>query len=335
LTASGEIIDVNINLARTVQRAAGAVTTQRAMYIQAPTYSFAGSSTITTASTLAISGAPSAGTNATLTKSYALNVEAGNVNIGGSIGYAATAPTARLHLPAGTTSASSAPLKLTSGTAMTTPEDGAIEYHGSHLYFTIGSTRYQLDQQSSGSGTVSSVALTMPSDFSVGGSPVTTSGTLAVTYANQNANIVFSGPSSGGAAAPAFRALVMADLPTAVKVERFGMTIGGGGVITTGSKGYMLIPCAGTITKVTLLADQSGTIAIDLKKSTYSGFPTTSSITASAKPTLSSAQKYQDSTLTGWTTSVSAGDVIEFVVDSGTTPASVTQVTVIVEMTRT
>jgi hypothetical protein len=57
-------------------------------------------------------------------------------------------PTAHLHLQAGSTSASSAPIKLTTGTAMTNPEDGAIEYHSSHLYFTISSTRYQLDQQS-------------------------------------------------------------------------------------------------------------------------------------------------------------------------------------------
>lgn len=65
----------------------------------------------------------------------------------GNIGIAIATPSARLHLPAGTATASTAPLKLTSGTAMATPEDGAIEYHTSHLYFTIGSTRYQLDQQ--------------------------------------------------------------------------------------------------------------------------------------------------------------------------------------------
>jgi hypothetical protein len=62
-----------------------------------------------------------------------------------------TNPTSKLHLPAGTATASTAPLKFTSGTALTTPEDGAVEYHGSHLYFTIGSTRYQLDQQGGGS----------------------------------------------------------------------------------------------------------------------------------------------------------------------------------------
>jgi hypothetical protein len=56
-------------------------------------------------------------------------------------------PTARLHLPAGETGANFAPLKLTAGTALSAIEDGAMEYHSSHLYFSIGSTRYQLDQQ--------------------------------------------------------------------------------------------------------------------------------------------------------------------------------------------
>lgn len=66
---------------------------------------------------------------------------------GGRIGIGNSTPTALLHLAAGTATAGTAPIKLNTGTALTTPEDGAIEYHGSHIYFTIGSTRYQLDQQ--------------------------------------------------------------------------------------------------------------------------------------------------------------------------------------------
>lgn len=66
----------------------------------------------------------------------------------------------------------------------------------------------------SGSGTVTSVALSAPSEFSVSGSPVTTSGTLTFTKANQNANLVYAGPTTGGAAEPTFRALVAADLPS-------------------------------------------------------------------------------------------------------------------------
>jgi hypothetical protein len=65
-----------------------------------------------------------------------------------------------------------------------------------------------------GSGTVTSVALSAPAQFTVSGSPVTTSGTLALTWATQAANIVFAGPTSGGAATPGFRALVAADIPT-------------------------------------------------------------------------------------------------------------------------
>lgn len=64
------------------------------------------------------------------------------------VGINNSSPTALLHLAAGTATAGTAPIKLNTGTALTTPEDGAIEYHGSHIYFTIGSTRYQLDQQS-------------------------------------------------------------------------------------------------------------------------------------------------------------------------------------------
>jgi hypothetical protein len=85
LTLSTEATDVNFNLSRTVQFATGALTTQRAMRVQAPTYSFVGASTITTASTLSISGAPVAGTNATITNAYALNVESGTTIFNGPV----------------------------------------------------------------------------------------------------------------------------------------------------------------------------------------------------------------------------------------------------------
>lgn len=52
-----------------------------------------------------------------------------------------TNPSAKLHLGAGTATAGTAPVKLTSGVNLTTPEDGTIEYDGSNLYFTVGATR--------------------------------------------------------------------------------------------------------------------------------------------------------------------------------------------------
>jgi hypothetical protein len=64
-----------------------------------------------------------------------------------------------------------------------------------------------------GSGSVTSVGLALPSIFNVSGSPVTTSGTLTGTLASQAQNSVFAGPTSGSGT-PTFRALVAADVPT-------------------------------------------------------------------------------------------------------------------------
>jgi hypothetical protein len=59
-------------------RAAGAVTTQREYIFTAPTYAAASATTITTAATLAITGAPVSGSNVTLTNRYAMLVDAGS-----------------------------------------------------------------------------------------------------------------------------------------------------------------------------------------------------------------------------------------------------------------
>jgi len=95
---------------------------------------------------------------------------------------------------------------------------------------------------------------------------------------------------------------------------------GGGSAITTGIKGDIFVDYACTINSVTMLADQSGSIQVDIWKDDYADFPPTDadSITASAVPAISSATTEQDSTLTGWTTSISAGDVLRFNVDSCT-----------------
>ncbi len=74
-----------------------------------------------------------------------------------------------------------------------------------------------------GSGSVTSVDLSMPSTFTVSGSPITTSGTISVAYAAQNANTVLAGPASGAAAAPTFRAIVASDLaPTPITNDCLG-----------------------------------------------------------------------------------------------------------------
>lgn len=101
---------------------------------------------------------------------------------------------------------------------------------------------------------------------------------------------------------------------------------GGGSAITTGQKGHLEIPFKCEIQRVTLLADVSGSIVIDIWKDAYANFPPTvaDTITASAKPTLSSAQKYQDATLTDWTKTINVGDILAFNVDSAATITRVT-----------
>jgi len=96
---------------------------------------------------------------------------------------------------------------------------------------------------------------------------------------------------------------------------------GGGSAITTGEKGHIRIPFKCEIQKATLLADQSGSIVIDIWKDTYANFPPTDadSITASAPPTLDGAQKSEDATLTGWTKTINADDILAFNVDSAAT----------------
>jgi hypothetical protein len=64
-----------------------------------------------------------------------------------------------------------------------------------------------------GGGGVSSVGLTLPNVFSVSGSPVTASGTLAGSFISQSPNLVFAGPASGSGL-PTFRSLVFSDLPS-------------------------------------------------------------------------------------------------------------------------
>lgn len=64
-----------------------------------------------------------------------------------------------------------------------------------------------------GVGTVTSVGLSSPAEFSVSGSPVTGSGTLTFSKATQAANKVWAGPTTGADAQPTFRSLVAADIP--------------------------------------------------------------------------------------------------------------------------
>jgi len=97
---------------------------------------------------------------------------------------------------------------------------------------------------------------------------------------------------------------------------------GGGSAITTGIKGDLEVPFNCTIQRVTMLADQTGTIEVDIWVEAYATFPPENgdSITdAGTTPIISAAIKYQDSSLTSWTVALTAGDIIRWNVDQAAT----------------
>lgn len=94
-----------------------------------------------------------------------------NIGVGG-----VTTMTGKVHIAASNGSAGTAPIKLTAGAILSTPEAGAIEFDGTDLYLTENSARYKLsktvgDQITTNFGGISLSAFT----------PVTT--TLTVTGA--------------------------------------------------------------------------------------------------------------------------------------------------------
>ncbi len=122
-----------------------------------------------------------------------------------------------------------------------------------------------------------------------------------------------------------------------IPIASIGITIDGGGVApSTGVKGYIYVPYACTINSVTLLADQTGSCVIDIWKIAYASFPplvANSITTGGTAPTLSSAQKSQDTSLSGWASvSIAAGDTLAFNVNSAST---LTRVSLTLKVTKT
>jgi hypothetical protein len=109
----------------------------------------------------------------------------------------------------------------------------------------------------------------------------------------------------------------IADSPTTINL----IIDGGGSAITAGIKGDVELPFSGVLTGAKILADQSGDIVFDLWKQVFASFPptVTETITASAKPTIAGGISYEDTSLTGWTTTFAAGDILRINVDSAST----------------
>jgi hypothetical protein len=116
----------------------------------------------------------------------------------GGVGIGVGSPTAFLHIKAGTTAASSAPLKFTSGSLQTTAEAGAHEFLTDDYYLTIttGAARKKIVlAEISGAARMPQTGAAL-----VTGNATLVAGTVTVntTAATTNAKILLSRKTSGG-----------------------------------------------------------------------------------------------------------------------------------------
>ena len=115
----------------------------------------------------------------------------------------------------------------------------------------------------------------------------------------------------------------------------FGAVFDGGGAdIAVGSQCDIRVPYGCTLTKVSLLGDVAGNLAIDIRVASYASYPPVGadSIVGTNKPALVTADKFEDAALTGWTVAVPSGAVVRFNVESCT---GIKRATILIEGVRT
>ena len=80
----------------------------------------------------------------------------------------------------------------------------------------------------------------------------------------------------------------------------------------TGDKGKLTIDVTGVIEQIRVLSDQTGDIVFEIEKCTFADYPNFTSITNGARVQLTNSDKYFDDVLNNWTTTINAGDILNF-----------------------
>jgi hypothetical protein len=112
-----------------------------------------------------------------------------------------------------------------------------------------------------------------------------------------------------------------------------GAAFDGGGSVLTAKNIFVHVPCAMTINTWSIMADQSGSVTIDILRAN-AGIPSASIVGGGTKPNLSSAQDSLDNAPASWTATTLAKDDWLKIEITGT-PSSVTYLTFVLQCTRT
>jgi len=180
---------------------------------------------------------------------------------------------------------------LTAGTGISTS--------GTYPNFTITNT-----SPSSG-GTVTSVAATVPSIFSITGSPITTSGTLAMTYSGTALPVANGG--TGLTSTPSNGQL---DIGNGTGFTRSTLTAGAGITVTNGAGTITIAAIGGnSITSYTYTATQGQTVFTGL---TYALGNNGLSVFVNGSKQITSVNYVETNTTTvTFTTGLNVGDLVE------------------------
>lgn len=130
-----------------------------------------------------------------------------------------------------------------------------------------------------------------------------------VDYQISGSTITFINAPSGGVNFSGVALVTTADLTRTIAF----ILDNGSQDITVGSKGFLHLDVSGTIESWAVLSEQTGSIAVDIQKTTYDDYPNNfTSMVGSEYPRMISQSKNKDDNLTTWTKQVNANDVLDF-----------------------
>lgn len=129
----------------------------------------------------------------------------------GNFGVGVATPSALIHLKAGTATAGTSPLKFTSGTNLTTPEAGSMEFDGTNYFVTSSTTRYTMAKTLIGSATL---------DFTAG-ARLSHDLTITVTGATTNDFVIVNPPTGSISANTCYTAWVSATNTVTVRFNNY------------------------------------------------------------------------------------------------------------------